>query len=78
MSRASIANIERGQQNLSLHLVYRLTQALGLSDVNDLLPRLEVELPADASDVPISEPEGGLSDDARRQVERIYRDVGVA
>ncbi len=78
MSRASIANIERGQQNLSLHQVYRLTQALGLSDVNDLLPRLDAELPPDFGEVPISEPEGGLSEDARRQVERLYRDVGVA
>lgn len=78
MSRASIANIERGQQNLSLHLVYRLTQALGLSDVNDLLPRLDAEVPSEVGDVPISEPEGGLSDDARRQVERVYRDVGLA
>jgi transcriptional regulator with XRE-family HTH domain len=76
VSRASIANIERGQQNLSLHQVYRLTLALGLSDVNDLLPRLEAEVPDDDAAVPIREPEGGLSDDARRQVERLYRDVG--
>ena len=78
ISRASIANIERGQQNLSLHQVYRLTQALGLRDVTDLLPRMEAELPTDGADVLISEPEGGLSEDARRQVERVYRDVGAA
>lgn len=78
MSRASVANIERGQQNLSLHQVYRLTQALGLSEVTDLLPRMEAELPDDVAEVAISEPEGGLSDDARRQVERLYRDVGAA
>lgn len=78
VSRASIANIERGQQNLSLHQVYRLTEALGLSDVTDLLPRMEREVPFDGDQVPICEPEGGLSEDARRQVEQLYRDVGAA
>lgn len=78
VSRASVANIERGQQNLSLHQVYRLTQALGLNDVTDLLPPLMIEPPTDAAGVPISEPEGGLSEDERRQVERLYRDVGAA
>jgi transcriptional regulator with XRE-family HTH domain len=77
ISRASIANIERGQQNLSVHQVYRLTLALGLNDVSELLPRMEAEPVADPAEVPISEPAGGLSDDARRQVERLWRDVGA-
>lgn len=78
MSRPSIANIERGQQNLSLHLVYRLTEALGLDDVTDLLPPLALNSPGPSIAVAIKEPEGGLSEDARRQVERFYRDLDVS
>ena len=77
ISRASIANIERGQQNLSVHQVYRLTHALGLNDVFELLPRIEAEPSTDSETVPISEPAGGLSDDARRQVEQLWHDVGA-
>jgi transcriptional regulator with XRE-family HTH domain len=37
ISRASIANIERGQQRVQLHLVVRLAEVLGL-DIVELLP----------------------------------------
>lgn len=39
MSRASIANIESGRQNVLLHHVYSLASALEFSKVSDLLPR---------------------------------------
>ncbi len=38
LSRASIANIERGRQNVLLHHACDIAAALGLSQVGDLLP----------------------------------------
>lgn len=40
MSRASIANIESGRQNILLHHVYALATALDFAKVADLLPPL--------------------------------------
>ena len=72
LSRAAVANIERGHQKLALHQVYLIADALGLT-VADLLP--DVERPdASASGLVISGAEG-LSDATRRQIEQIYRGV---
>ena len=38
MSRASIANIECGRQNVLLHHLYRFAEALNMSNAADLLP----------------------------------------
>lgn len=38
MSRASIANIERGNQAVSLHNLYAIATALGIQDLRALLP----------------------------------------
>lgn len=38
LSRASLANIERGNQKVLLHQVYHIAKALELSDINDLIP----------------------------------------
>jgi transcriptional regulator with XRE-family HTH domain len=38
MARASIANIEKGRQNVLLHHVYDLADALKMPKVGDLLP----------------------------------------
>jgi transcriptional regulator with XRE-family HTH domain len=38
MSRASIANIECGRQNVLLHHLYRFAEALKMSNAADLLP----------------------------------------
>ena len=38
LSRASIANIEKGRQNVLLHHVYELAGALRMARVGDLLP----------------------------------------
>jgi len=75
LSRASIANIERGMQNLPLHQVYRLTEALQLDDLADLLPPLRASEAAVPSNVPIAEPDGGLSEAARLQVASIFNDA---
>lgn len=82
-SRATVANVEKGKHKLPLHQVYRLTLALGLRDVATLLPPLPAgaaeEFSADAGDFPvdISGPDGGVSDAARRQIARIWEEIGV-
>ena len=78
LSRASIANIERGEQRFLLHYAYTLAAALGLRDVRDLLPLdVEEELKEEAVDMAINidEPEEGLSDVERRQVELIFKEI---
>lgn len=40
MSRASIANIERGRQNVLVHHLYRFAEALDMPEVAELLPPL--------------------------------------
>lgn len=48
MSRASIANIESGRQNILLHHVYTLAAALELPNIASLLPSLDaVSLPGE-------------------------------
>lgn len=42
MSRASIANIERGRQKVLVHQLYRFAEALKVPEVGDLLPSLAV------------------------------------
>lgn len=56
LSRASIANIERGRQGVLLLHVYDLAEALGFAKVGDLLPAAPKTSPA-----PLSAP---LSDDS--------------
>src|SRR6266404_2460079 len=41
MSRASLANIERGRQNVLLHHAYSLASALDFVSVADLLPSMQ-------------------------------------
>lgn len=38
MSRASIANIEVGRQKVFVHQIYNFASALGLSNIQELLP----------------------------------------
>lgn len=54
LSRASIANIERGRQGVLLLHVYDLAEALGLAKVGDLLPAAPKKSPAPAS-APLSD-----------------------
>ncbi len=54
MSRASIANIESGRQNVLLHVAYALAEALEYSDVSELLPATERSLSPAFLDEPVS------------------------
>lgn len=54
MSRASIANIERGRQNVLLHHVYHLAEALETARISDLLPAPVKPPKRDQLEVPLS------------------------
>lgn len=85
LSRASLANIERGRQKVLLHQVYRLATALDLGDVAKLLPigelvrevpdrlphgvPLTTQEPARAT---IAEPSTGLTARQRAQIEALF------
>jgi transcriptional regulator with XRE-family HTH domain len=44
LSRASIANIERGKQPVQLHLVFQIAAILGV-EVQELIPSLDRRIP---------------------------------
>ena len=54
MSRASIANIESGRQNVLLHVAYALAEALDYADVSELLPPTQKSLSRAFLDEPVS------------------------
>ncbi len=54
MSRASIANIESGRQNVLLHHVYSLAAALKFAKVSELLPTPPKDQSSGDTDMPIS------------------------
>lgn len=74
LSRAAVANIERGHQKLSLHQVYLLAGALGLA-LSDLLP-VTPDGDNRTGSVEISGA-NDLSDAARRQIEQLYLGTGA-
>lgn len=55
MSRASVANIESGRQNVSLHHVYSLAEALEFAKISDLLPASSKPSTQEEFDVILSE-----------------------
>lgn len=66
MSRASIANIESGRQNVLLHHVFSLATALQMSKIADLLPALP--RPALDVDMDLYLPDEGLSARGKAQI----------
>lgn len=55
MSRASIANIESGRQNVLLHHAYKLATALEFAKVSDLLPANSKPSPQEDLDMTLSD-----------------------
>jgi transcriptional regulator with XRE-family HTH domain len=55
MSRASVANIESGRQNVLLHHVYSLAAALEFAKISDLLPALSKPSTEEDFDVILSD-----------------------
>ncbi|MCC6206435.1 MAG: helix-turn-helix transcriptional regulator [Hyphomicrobiales bacterium] len=75
MSRAALANIETGRQNMLLHHLYRFADNLKLK-VTDLLPEPALlESAAEPDDLPLPE---NLSRAQRAQVARLMRDDTAA
>ncbi|MBY3201337.1 helix-turn-helix transcriptional regulator [Rhizobium laguerreae] len=65
MSRASLANIETGRQNLLVHQIYALAQALKM-EPKDLLPA--PEFAADPSELPLPD---GLTENQQQQIAQL-------
>lgn len=66
MSRASVANIEAGRQNVLLHHVFSLATALQMSKISDLLPALP--RPKLDIDMELYLPDEGLSARGKAQI----------
>ena len=72
LSRASIANMERGHQNVALHHLYAIASALNVARVSDLLPSLKTgtKIQEEEDMLPTSE---DLSDTSRASVNDLIR-----
>lgn len=74
LSRASLANIERGNQKVLLHQVYHIAKALDLNDITDLIP-LECFDFKDRSGInplEISSADSEFTDEQINQLERFF------
>ena len=65
ISRASLANIEAGRQQVLLHHLYAIANALDLGSPGDLMPVTSLYC-ANPTDLPL--PAKGLSDSQRQEV----------
>lgn len=73
LTRASLANIEKGRQKIMLHQVYKIAEALKTDSILDLMP------PRFAASVP-DEPivfETDMREDLRAQAEQFVRRAPV-
>lgn len=74
MSRAALANIETGRQNVLVHQLYGFATALGLR-VEDLLPQADkVEIASSPSDFPLPK---NLSRVQKEQITRLLNETAV-
>ncbi|MFG6588944.1 helix-turn-helix transcriptional regulator [Sulfitobacter sp.] len=73
LSRASIANIERGQQNVGLHHLYSIANALEVSSLSDLLPPLSIS--QDREEEPQMRTSEKLSEASKAGVEQLIRNA---
>jgi len=74
ISRASLANIEAGRQQVLLHHIFAIAEALELDSPASLLPvdQSPVPLSFGASELPL--PENGLTEKQRLEVMRLMGD----
>ena len=74
MSRASLANIEAGRQQVLLHYLYAIADALELPSPAALMPKPQVSAQgADVTVLPL--PQEGLSEKQRQEVLRLMGGV---
>lgn len=70
LTRASLANIEKGRQKIMMHQIYRIAEALRIESILDLVPpRFSTSGP----DEPIVFVEGDMREDLRVQAEQFVR-----
>ncbi|BAM93157.1 XRE family transcriptional regulator [Bradyrhizobium oligotrophicum S58] len=74
LTRASLANIEKGRQKIMLHQIYKIAEVLQVDSILDLAPpRFSMSVP----DEPVVFAEAGMRDDLRAQAEQFVRRAPV-
>jgi transcriptional regulator with XRE-family HTH domain len=74
LTRASLANIEKGRQKVMLHQIYRIAEALRIETILDLVPRRFSE---DLSDQPVKFAGHDMREDLKAQAEQFVRRAPV-
>lgn len=74
LSRASLANIERGNQKVLLHQIYHIAKALELRDITDLIPLecFDFEEKYDKDTLEISSADSEFTVEQIDQLERFF------
>ncbi|UPK19843.1 helix-turn-helix transcriptional regulator [Bradyrhizobium sp. 131] len=70
LTRASLANIERGRQKIMLHQIYRLASALKVESIIDLVPS---NFSFEQASGPLMIEGSDVSDAQRAQIEQYVR-----
>jgi transcriptional regulator with XRE-family HTH domain len=70
LTRASLANIEKGRQKIMLHQIYRIAEALRVESIIDLVP---LRFSTSEPDEPIIFVESDMREDLRVQAEQFIR-----
>ena len=74
LTRASLANIEKGRQRVMLHQIYRIAEALRIETILDLIPR---RFSTDLSDQPVKFAGQDMREDLKAQAEQFVRRTPV-
>jgi transcriptional regulator with XRE-family HTH domain len=74
LTRASLANIERGRQKLMLHQLYRLASALKVDSITDLVPS---NFSFEQTSGPLMIEGSDVSEAQRAQIEQYVRRKGA-
>jgi transcriptional regulator with XRE-family HTH domain len=73
LTRASLANIERGRQKLMLHQIYRLASALEVGSITDLVPS---SFSFEQTSGPLAIEGSEVNEAQRAQIEQYIRRTG--
>ena len=74
ISRASLANMEAGRQQVLVHYLYAIAEALDLDSPTTLLPAPQASILHDVESSTLPLPEQGLSEKQRQEVLRLMSD----
>ena len=75
ISRASLANIEAGRQQILVHYLYAIADALDLNSPSQLMPMPQASTPHDVELPELQLPKEGLSEKQRQEVLRLMGGV---